>query len=395
MSSGFRPISLLVDVDFDYVEPHSLVLRQPAKHDPVNSRIILHEAIHYWQHLSQSFSVRMAEEDYQRLTAFEKTGDKPDPGFYRQEYGRCDPQTGFSACDLHECLARYWDMHVLGPSLLIEMELRDPKRKHSPQFTTKYHQLKKRGLITSKADGAYSDISYDMAMYAAAGNYGKPYLMIRESYSSSVAAGLFPLAGQFAMMTDNPVPFFKRLVQAAAPIFLDLGPNQVIEQVWETYFPQVIGLAISLAKEENDNGLDSAMTAYNEGSLQQEYPHGWVKHMINMCIGVLESSERVTELIAAGHPTDAQTLALALFNYILTCPGVPDNRSFLCEWLAPPCVRFQDGRTWLLGELYRRELVHDFDDLEKGLSAEKTKVAAEAQALDQRWNTFRKAKRGY
>jgi len=395
MPNAFQPISLVIDVDFEYTDPSPLVLRHPAKHRPVTSRIVLHETIHYWQHLSQGFLVRMAEEDYGRLTTFESTGEAPEPGPYRNEYLRRDTETGLCARDLHECLARYWDMHVLGPPLLIELEFQDPRRNHSSDFVAGYHKLKDQGLIISPIDGGYSDISYDMAMTAAAGNYGKPYLMLREMYPSVVAAGLFPLAGYCAMMTDNPLLLFKNLISTVAPAFFDIRPHATIEDVWESRFGKVMRMAVQLARTDGGSGLDFGITAYQESTLHQEYPHGWLHHTQDMCIKLLQNSKKVREIEANGKQFDKQAVAWADFNFILACPGVPNNRSFLCEWLAPPCVRFSNGKTWTLGELHRRELVPELDDFEKGLSAEKQRVATEAQSLDERWRAFRKARRGY
>jgi len=79
------------------------------------------------------------------LQRFENEGEKRGIGAYRTEFMRKDDTAGFSAHDLHESLARFWDVHVIGPHRLIEMEFADGKKWLLPE-------LFRRQLYPEKTD---------------------------------------------------------------------------------------------------------------------------------------------------------------------------------------------------------------------------------------------------
>jgi hypothetical protein len=389
MSNAFRGISLLVDVGLDRSEPHGNVLLHPAKHEPARSRVVLHETIHYWQQLNLGFLTRLAEEDAVRLRRYEQRGALDPPGPVRLEYVRRYPGVEFSARDLHESIARYWDVHVIGPNLLLELELEDPHRRLPAEIITRYRELKRTGRLRRAGGDAYSDLSYDLAMEAAAGRYALPYLEVRRRFAPAVAGGVFPVAGNLAMHTARPVPFFVRLAELAAPVFeAPLGRD--IEDVWRGGYEKAAGLAGQLAGDLGERLEPFPLLVQDGTPLTEWMPHDWVRHRLGVLIDGLANTDRVRKR-AAQRGIDPNHAALQELAFMLCCPGIAENRGTLAAWLAPPVVRFADGGHWLLGELYRRQLVPEVDESERRLSAELERVADEVERLDERWQQFLKA----
>ena len=63
-----------------------------------------------------------------RLQRFEGSVKKQGVGAYRIEFMGIDDTAGFSAHHLHESLARFWDVHVIGRHRLLEPEFADGER---------------------------------------------------------------------------------------------------------------------------------------------------------------------------------------------------------------------------------------------------------------------------
>jgi hypothetical protein len=72
--------------------------------------------------LSMGFLTNLAMESWNSLLRFESTGEV---GAYNDLQSRLEenhPELGFSALDLMEALARFWDIHVLGPDKVRDFE---------------------------------------------------------------------------------------------------------------------------------------------------------------------------------------------------------------------------------------------------------------------------------
>ena len=120
-------ISLLVNMkNTEYWEPSAQVLLHPSKHEPGRSRIIFHETIHFWQYCSQSFHARLAEEQWRSVVQYTKDQTILPPGPYQEEYTRKVNEV--SAASLTECLARFWEVHAIGPHLLLQHASASEKR---------------------------------------------------------------------------------------------------------------------------------------------------------------------------------------------------------------------------------------------------------------------------
>jgi len=337
----------------------------------------------------------MVEQDWDRLGRFEQDGRKGDAGTYRVEFVRRDEAAGFSAHDLQESLARFWDLHVIGPHRIIEMDFEDPHRNIDDFVKEQYFAFKKKGMIVHPEHGGYSDLAFDMAMDISAGNYATPYRHLRGRYNPVVAGTLFPLAGYYALQTETPVRVFLGVVEKALPHVDQLPQGQAIHDLWKACHPLVRSLAGECARELGQHQLLPTGAVIKNGALREHPVYRWVFSEITRAAELLVDTKLVQELRQVFRDEPPILLGMLALDYCLSCPGDTTNRSFLVEWLAPPCVEFADGKTWLLPDMFRREIVPDIDGAEEQLTEERRQVADSVIDVDRRWEAFRREMRGH
>lgn len=387
MDNCFRLTSLCVHIAAPSAKLEANSLLYPAGHQPKISRTVFHETVHYWQYLAFGFIAKLADEELSRLRAYETGSIPPPPGPINQEYRRHYDCVGFSALDLQESLARYWDVHVLGPVLLLELDLNDPARRIPENFRSRYEELKAQDLLKIHG-GDYTDLAFDLAMEASAGNYAKPYLMLREQYPSAIAAGLFPLVGGVALMADRPAPFFVRLLRMVESRLRNITTGN-IHEIWQAWYFPIQGYARQLAEELGEE-FSSAVFVYQEGDLKKHVPHDFAAFERQNAINALAESDHVKSM-AAERQIDAEHLALFELDRRLLLPGDPEHRAFLSYWLSPPCVRHANGERWLPSDTMRRINFPEIDETERKLRESRDKVADDVEDLDARWQRFVRA----
>ena len=230
-----------------------MVLHHPAGFRPQDSRILFHETVHFWQHLGQGYLLLRVDEDWQRLREFGEARKTPAPGPMKQHFAAPPADLGFSASDLHEALARFWDVHVLGPDTLLDLEIRSGRRAIAAELVADFRKAQDAGWIRHAVHGGYSDLAYDLAMEAAAGNYGLPYLLLRRQVSPVFAGVVFPLAGHMAFKSRDPVRRFRRIVDTlAGGAFPDVQPGRAVNELWEEHYLLVCSVAREIAESEGE-----------------------------------------------------------------------------------------------------------------------------------------------
>lgn len=395
MASAFRPISTLIEADFPWREANPKVLRHPAVHEPQDSRIIFHETVHYWQQLGQGFMAKIVLEDWNRLLHFEKDKVLEATGPFRMEFVRKHNVSDFSAQDLQESLARFWDVHVIGPQRLLEIDFVDPRRRIDEFFKEQYFAFKKKGMIVHPEHGGYSDLAFDMAMEASAGSYAKPYQYIRERFNPVVTGTLFPLAGHFALQTEKPIDVFLKVIDVVAPLLEQLPRGRAINDLWKACYQLIRDQSLKVARQIGIGGLELTAAVITNSPLRDHPVYRWIFFELERGRELLEDTSFAIELTQAYGKMPADVRGVLAIDFCLSCPGDTTNRSFLIDWLAPLCVLFPDGRRWLLTELFRREFVPEVNDEEQQLSGERLQVANAILNIQERWLVYRRSARGY
>src|SRR5215217_1679769 len=169
MHAALTRVSLVTEVDVPRPQPDQRYFEDPAHYGAELSRVVLHEATHYWQQLSSPWLLLLAAEDWERLLRFVQRGSADPAGPFRTEFGRVDPQAAFSVRDLVECTSRYWDVLNVGPHNLIDAEI-DGGRTIDPDLRAGYESLVASGRFRSDDDG-YSPATASLAMRMIGGSY--------------------------------------------------------------------------------------------------------------------------------------------------------------------------------------------------------------------------------
>jgi hypothetical protein len=172
----------------------------PAYFDIPALRILLHETVHFWQMLSMSFLTNLAIESWDALLQFESTGEIDAYTDLQSRLEEKHPELGFSAFDIIETLARFWDIHVLGPAKVRDFESQ-PRNYSAPAD----HQLK----LSPFADiPPYSATEFDAVMTVA--SYNEPYRRAISKWGSAGAAVMFPMVAYFSLQSRNPTKIYRR-----------------------------------------------------------------------------------------------------------------------------------------------------------------------------------------
>jgi hypothetical protein len=353
------------------------------------SRVILHETIHLWQYLSSGYLANLVEEDWLRLKAFEQ-GDTPAPaGPKRKAFLERSPHLGFSVKDLHEALARFWDMHILGPPLLIELELADPQRTLPEGFEQGYREAEEAGMIRHPVHGGYSDLSYRWAMRCAAGNYGKPYLWLLEQVGVPRADIIFPLAGFFAFQTPDPLRAFNWIARQASHEFDDVAPGLIIHDWWRKAYWRMGQIAVAVAKEIGAVGLNHIGHAVENGDLA-DHPIWYSHFQLRRIAGRRFADLPLFSDFPGALPEKLEQARGSLnLDYTLACPGDPDYKWMLVQCLAPAFVAFEDDAIWnLAAQAAREDNDRELYDVHRSLGLEIFKLWT-------RWERFLDARYGY
>lgn len=413
--ASFCPVSLLIDADCDpsSLDPASL---WPAASLDGSGRVLFHEAVHYWQGLSQSFLVRLAAEDWQRLETYERTGTVLGPGDVRRAFDDPGLSADWSARDLHECLARFWDVIATGPRQVLEEEwaagrstaLRDLREIH-----------RRRQSEGSVPPGGWDGEDLMRALLMVAGEYAAPFLTVAGGELEH-AVFLFPWLAHFALQTKAPVEAFDRFVE-------ELGPElaQTVSELLETsgvartdlfeftmlqVFYSVAVLCVANAETAGDP-VGIARTVFAESALGSNPVHLWsfqgpVLRTAN-ALATTQLGENVRRAWGVS-ASASQTVGLYLLIRALATPGLPQSRTLLlAAGVVPPCVRYSTGEVRPLGGAFRAgmadwmgewkhvdifwKVTQASRDLD--LASEELRVAEHCVAVQRRWDSFVQAAR--
>ena len=303
------------------------------------------------------------------MQTYEQTGEAARTGPIRREFARRYPDIGFSARDLHECLARFWEIIAVGPRRVI-----DAAWSTRTQVNRDFAEGYRRHRMEAMAAGQRGWDPYDVyvAMLTVGGEYATPYNALSQR-ELNTAPFLFPWLAYYALQTDTPAYVFSRLINDVAPVVADrteramqasddpeLFADVVNEIAFETRL-DCFGAVRSYGKE-----LSTGVNVYLAGEVNQHPLYKWVfQKRIVPAISALTDSEDVQRTLRSigGH---AIVLAAHMFDGAMATAGVMDSRQMLVvAGLAPPCIRFADGQRRSLLQVHRREVLKSLPYVEE------------------------------
>ena len=411
----FWPLSLLVDAGCEpnALDPSGLWPSAPADG---TVRGLFHETVHFWQSLSQSFLVRLADEDWQRLLACERTGTVPAPGAVGRVFDSRDSGIGWSARDLHECLARFWDVIAAGPNRVLKEEWDAGRADALPDVR---ELLRRRRSERNLPAGAWDKADLVVALVMAAGEYALPFLIAGGELEH--AEFLFPWLAHFALQTNAPAETFDRFVREVGPELAGhvtellrtpgVSHSDLFEFTMLHLFHSVSMLCVVNAGRANDP-VGLANVVFQESSLPTHPLYSWIfRGPVLRTAAALGKTQLAKQARRSwGYPRNSEGfVGVQLLGRALATPGLPESRTLLlASGIVPPCVRYSDGTVDPLGRLFRDDVAgwtHDWQRnevlwkvtrpaRERDLAREEQRMTNQCVAIQQRWEAFAKASRG-
>jgi hypothetical protein len=337
--SQFCHVSMLIDLDHEPWPAGPRAYTDTAVYLPRRSRVLVHESIHYWQQLSQGYLLALAEEDWNLMLEWERSGGRPARGPVRTHYYTPEGRYGFSAYDLCECFARFWEVLLGGPAAVLRDAIE--QRRRNGTLSAAVERDWKDTASAAPGDGAF-----DMAMDLS-GSYGIPYCVARRVLDRVSGLVIFPYLAHFALQTPRPAYFFERFVAEVAPAAAgradELGltadpPRPAAPQL----YPFVEERCAALIRADGGAGLMYAREMFRASPLLQNRVYLW-------------SFQRLQKT-----EEDPFDLSVCL-------PGL--YRDVLAMRFAPPCVRFRDGQTLGAGQAECLEIHQRWQHFQHAMSS--------------------------
>jgi hypothetical protein len=350
------------------------------------SRILYHESIHLWQLLSSAFLANIVQSEWLRLCRFEERGTlEPVDAAVATLNATPDGQP-FSALELVECWARYWDVHTRHPGRILREDGIDPP----PRL----------GIAPA---GAYTAGEFDTFMQAGrdAAIYARPY-----RWSLDKAAGnsqfvnlVFPVLVFCAFGSPDPVRVFTTALdraQTSSTVRAAVrGMSGSINIDWLHTYRRIIDDVVAPAV--HDLGLPSFTGGWDvldRGPLGQ-HPifrsyHGRIRLAMNSTqLFNVEppNDDSINETLRFEEARAAVADPLVLFMF----PGQPSYRSHLGQTVPPPRIRFTDT-VWYAERTFAASVM-DKIGAQGGLDPTgDVTLAVEYEGLDARLHRFQEAK---
>ena len=156
-------------------------------------RILYHESLHFWLLFSSAYIASLVADEWNRLLHYEQTGVLSPPTDTVRDHALVLPDNPFSAGELVECWARYWDLHTRGVDRIVREE-----------------GITVPSGIELRGQHGYTGAAYDLVMVNGedCAVYGRPYRWLLERWRSRLAALIFPVIAHAAFSTCRPVTTF-------------------------------------------------------------------------------------------------------------------------------------------------------------------------------------------
>ncbi len=328
-------------------------------------RHLYHESLHFWQLVSSRFLQLLVIDEWERLRAFEERSEIVPSTRWQDTFGRALPGEPFSARDLVECLARFWDVHTRSPLRIIREEEDALGVNLAP-------------IDAVRPGDAYSSTEFDAVMLRGPDCevYAKPYRWMLDKAkaapavkdlggkveeSASWAVGLLlPIAGFLSLNTDTPVPAFRiAFERGLEPDAVGIAarrrdPRHAIQLDWLDFFEVLsnglfktlkaqdhyvwISKWVGFGALENPAFLDHPVYRHLRSrmeALDEAIQHQRMRHMLNP---PRDDPDNIDQALLF------RELRVTLSDHwpVFAFPAEPNFRELLGAMFAPPVVRFGD-----------------------------------------------------
>jgi hypothetical protein len=374
----FTHVSLLIDLDFEWWLPTPTAFTDTENYVfPKRARFLIHESIHYWQQLSHGYMLALAQEDWRQLLEWE-AGGRPDIGPMRAHYRQPEGRHGFSAYDLCECIARFWEILFLDPAAVLREAVFTARRN---TITSEVPEALLRIADQQRANSnAVPSDAVRVAMDLS-GGYAVPFAVVSEIVGENRALVIFPFLAHFALKTMRPAYFFEIFLAKVAPVLTDVLMEADQRQWDQGLFMQLYQIATdrceTVLNQADYGGLLHSPAIFSSSGLDDNPAYVW-------------SFRCIESLVTAMGPSGTGQSPPAI-DMMICLPAFEQFRSFLATSLAVPCVRFRDRQTLGICELFASHWMNASD--EEVASAHSG--MASVLSVQQRWESFQYSLRHY
>ncbi|UCC79171.1 MAG: hypothetical protein JSW64_12985 [Candidatus Zixiibacteriota bacterium] len=297
------------------------------------SRYLTHETIHFWQLLSSSYLLERLLSEWMIFSIYRDTGEVVDDPVEMPAINECKADDPFSAFELMECWARFWDIHTRSPAAIIEEEGHQGPPGEPLQIVDP---------ITSKL--SYTQFAFDWLMQHGPDHsiYVRPYRWLLEYMhgNSRAAVACFPILVHAAFSTEDPVRFFCSSVEAVDRSLdfqfttaLQIPEYSLINRLWFYVWKSVVTVVMQCSKDLDLPiawGIDQV--GFHGHPVYQSYP--W---RFEQLVKVLGNVPRIEPEFAGQEEINFS----AVTRYgVFALPGIPIIRRILGNYMPPPRIRF-------------------------------------------------------
>ena len=282
-------------------------------------RYFTHEVLHFWAMLGSGFLANLALGEWRALEQYDATGTVPEPAGALESFARHVPEAGFSPWQLHEALCRYWDIHVVGPELLLGETSPGPEEQDLPEWMIE--NLDPDVVERLRLTTPYTNEQFDRWM-AMEDDYARPYRAMLERLGTRRSVVLFPLVAFFAFQTPRPCEVYAEAVAALveAGIVPETGGPASIHELWRDVFGAVHAVCAGASLAVCGRGLTGGAPVIAEVARQGNPVYGHYRALFSTVADAREA------------------------NVWLALPGDPLFRTQLVAHFLPPVTVFRDGR---------------------------------------------------
>jgi hypothetical protein len=320
-------------------------------------RTLYHESVHFWQFLASAYLGNMISAEWERIKTYKGSGKIREPSEAIKQFRQRIDGAPFSAYELCECWARYWDVHTRNPDIIIKEEAIDTELKHD--------------------DRGYSGENYDVLMWEGTerSQYEAPYRWMLETIAeaqwvkdigdsdrisrgiaSYIVALIFPSVVHSAFGSPDPVVVVCTAIARVATR-KEIG-EEILEhktgsinfdwlQSWTFCLGEIVNPVL---QESNMPSFTSGVDVINRGYLKTHPIFPAYLPRLDTLSGMIKMEDSAKDNIIKTASSEYElqyrfaVIDAAVHDpwVLFAMPGQPSYRYMLGQQMRPPLVSFSD-----------------------------------------------------
>jgi hypothetical protein len=341
-------------------QPGDSTALSPHRNSTARCRVLFHEAVHYWQQLSQGFLIKLADEEWAQLQAYEDRQELSGPGPVRREFERQHPGSGYSARHLHECLARYWEIMAFGPANVIRHEWQLDRAAAHRDFQEAWKGIRRSSGAPAEASGF---VDLHTAMMMIGGEYAAPFMEACNRFGEA-GTFVFPWLAHLALTTDRPADSYATLTEKCGQQMADdaremLTDSQTpIDERYESTMLRLATTAHTALLETLPGNSMLGLTAYSRSQLATNPSHAAAFQRMLEAARVVATAKTVREIARRwgwdqGSKEGPFIEGLHLLEKLMATPGMYGSRPLLQLTGLAPAIGYSNGDFLPMGMAWR------------------------------------------